>query len=79
MQLSAYRLSKDTGIPQTRVSAIIIGTRSVTADTALRFARYFGTTAKFWLGIQDDFDIEEESKNLKVQLNSKPKFSGNAA
>ncbi len=79
MQISAYRLSKDTGIPQTRVSAIIKGTRSVTADTALRFARYFGTTAKFWLGIQDDFDIEVGSKNLKVQLNSIPKFSGNAA
>lgn len=79
MQISAYRLSKDTGIPQSRVSAIIKGTRSVTADTALRFSRYFGTTAKFWLGIQDDFDIEEESKNLKVQLNSISKFSGNAA
>ena len=79
MQISAYRLSKDTGIPQTRVSAIIKGARSVTADTALRFAKYFGTTAKFWLGLQDDFDLEEETKNLKAQLNSIPKFSGNAA
>ena len=79
MQISAYRLSKDTDIPQTRISAIIKGTRSVTADTALRFAKYFGTTAKFWLGLQDDFDIEEESKKLKNQLNSIPKFSGNAA
>lgn len=79
MQISAYRLSKDTGIPQSRVSAIIKGTRSVTADTALRFARYFGTTAKFWLGIQGDFDIEEESKKLKGQLNTILKFSGNAA
>lgn len=79
MQLTAYRLSKDTGIPQTRISAIIKGTRSITADTALRFAKYFGTTPKFWLGIQDDFDIEEQSKNLKSQLNSIAKFSGSAA
>ena len=79
MQISAYRLSKDTGIPQTRISAIVKGERSVTADTALRFAKYFGTTAKFWLGLQDDFDIEEETKNLKTQLNSIVKFSGNAA
>jgi len=79
MQISAYRLSKDAGIPQTRVSAIIKGKRSVTADTALRFAKYFGTTPKFWLGIQDDFDIEEESKKLKGQLNTILKFSGNAA
>lgn len=79
MQITAYRLSKDTGIPQTRISAIIKGTRRVTADTALRFATYFGTTPKFWLGIQDDFDIEEESKKLKSQLNLIPRVSGNAA
>ena len=61
------------------ISAIVKGTRSVTADTTLRFAKYFGTTAKFWLGIQDDFDIEEESKKLKRQLNFIPNISGNAA
>ena len=61
------------------ISAIVKGTRSVTADTTLRFAKYFGTTAKFWLGIQGDFDIEEESKKLKRQLNFIPNISGNAA
>ena len=61
------------------IAAIVKGTRSVTADTTLRFAKYFGTTAKFWLGIQDDFDIEEESKKLKRQLNFIPNISGNAA
>ena len=60
LSISAYRLSKDTGIPQTRISAIIKGNRRVTADTALRFSKYFGNSAKFWLGLQDDFDIEEE-------------------
>jgi len=59
MGISAYKLSKDTGIPQTRVSQIIKGNRRITADTAVRFSRYFGNSAKFWLGIQDDYDIEE--------------------
>jgi len=79
MSISAYRLSKDTGIPQTRISAIVKGNRSVTADTALRLSKYFGTTAKFWLGLQDDFDIEEQSQNLKNTLNSIRRVSGNAA
>lgn len=60
MRISAYRLSKDIGIPQTRLSAILRGKRRITADTALRLSRYFGNSAKFWLGLQDDFDIEEE-------------------
>ncbi|MEZ5012876.1 MAG: HigA family addiction module antitoxin [Chitinophagales bacterium] len=60
MQISAYRLSKETGIPQTRISEIIKGRRRVTADTALRFSRFFGTTARFWLNLQNDFDLEEE-------------------
>ena len=60
--ISAYRLSKDTEIPQTRISMIIKGRRRITADTALRLSSYFGTTAKFWLGLQDDYDIEEANK-----------------
>ncbi|MHC1702845.1 MAG: HigA family addiction module antitoxin [Tenuifilaceae bacterium] len=65
LNISAYRLSKDTEIPQTRISQIIKGKRSVTADTALRLSIYFGTSPKFWLGLQDDYDIEEESKSKK--------------
>jgi len=53
----------DTEIPQTRISQIIKGKRRITADTALRFSSYFGTTAKFWLGLQVDYDIEEERKD----------------
>ncbi|MFT7030899.1 MAG: addiction module HigA family antidote [Marinoscillum sp.] len=60
MEISAYRLSKDLKIPQTRISEILKKNRRITADTALRLSRYFGNTAKFWLGLQDDYDLEEE-------------------
>ena len=68
MNISAYRLSKDTEIPQTRISQIIKGKRSITADTALRLSLYFGTSPKFWLGLQYDYDIEEERRNKKEVL-----------
>src|SRR5512136_2811641 len=68
MNISAYRLSKDIGIPQTRTSEIIRGHRSITADTALRLSYYFGNSAKFWLGLQNDFDLEEEKKNKKSEF-----------
>lgn len=60
LKISAYKLAKDVDIPQTRISEIIKGNRRITADTALRLSKYFGNSAKFWLGLQDDFDIEEE-------------------
>lgn len=69
MGISAYRLAKETGIPQTRISEIIKGRRRVTADTALRFSKYFGTTPKFWLGLQDDYDIEEGQHLISEELN----------
>lgn len=62
LNISAYRLSKDIGIPQTRTSEIIKGNRSITADTAIRLSYYFGNSAKFWLGLQNDFDLEKEKK-----------------
>jgi len=65
LEISAYKLSKDIDIPQTRISQILKGKRRITAYTALRFASYFGTTAQFWLGIQNDFDIEKEKENKK--------------
>ena len=68
MGISAYRLSKDIGIPQTRTSLILNGTRRITADTALRLSRYFGTSAKFWLGLQTDYDLEEEQSKLGQEL-----------
>ena len=73
--ISAYRLAKDTGLPQTRISEIIHGRRRVSADTALRLAKYFGTTPKFWMGLQDDYDLEEQTKEAKAQLDRIPTVS----
>jgi addiction module HigA family antidote len=62
LEVSAYRLSKETLIPQTRISEIIKGRSRITADTALRFSKFFGNSAKFWLSLQDDYYIEEVEK-----------------
>lgn len=70
MEISAYRLSKDIGIPQTRTSEILRNKRRITADTALRLSKYFGTTAKFWLGLQNDFDLEEELTVKSMEINA---------
>ena len=79
LEISAYRLSKDIRIPQTRVSEIVKGNRLITADTALRLSKYFGNSAKFWLGLQDDFDIEEERNEKKAELNAIKQCARNAA
>lgn len=78
LNISAYKLSKDLGIPQTRTSEILKGNRRITADTALRLSQYFGTSAKFWLGLQDDYDIEEEKSLKSKELESIKKFENNA-
>ena len=79
MNITAYRLSKETFIPQTRISEIIKGNRRITADTAVRFSIFFGTTAKFWLGLQDDFDIEEEKRSFEKELSSIKRFNPSSA
>ena len=79
LEISAYRLAKELSIPQTRISEILKGRRRITADTALRLSQFFGTSAKFWLGLQDDFDIEEEQTQKAEELNSIKKFKSNAA
>ena len=68
LEITAYRLSKDLGIPQTRISEILKGRRRISADTALRLSRYFGNSAKFWLGLQDDYDLEEELTTRKREF-----------
>lgn len=68
MQISAYRLSKDIGVPQTRISMILKGERGITADTALRLSKYFGTSSKFWLGLQNDYDLEESRRKNILDL-----------
>ena len=79
MQISAYRLAKETFLPQTRISEIIKGNRRITADTALRFSKFFGNSAKFWLGLQDDFDIEEETKHKQKDFKTIKQYVHNAA
>lgn len=75
LQITSYRLAKETNIPQTRVSEIIKGNRRITADTALRLSHFFGNSAKFWLGLQDDFDIENEVANKGEELDQIKKYA----
>jgi len=79
MNISAYKLSKDIEIPQTRTSAILKGERAITADTALRLSLYFGNSPKFWLGLQDDYDLEKAIKNKESELSRIKKLESNAA
>jgi antitoxin HigA-1 len=72
MEISAYKLAKDLKIPQTRISEIVKGKRRISADTALRLSLYFNNSAKFWIGLQDDYDIEEamqKGKNSFKEIN----------
>lgn len=68
MSLSAYKLSKDISVPQTRISQILKGKRRITADTALRLSKYFGNSAQFWLGLQEDYDLEDAREKLGKEL-----------
>jgi addiction module HigA family antidote len=68
MNLTQYRLAVDTGIPHSRVTAIIKGNRSVTPDTALRLARYFGNSAEFWLGLQKEYDLRKARAELGAAI-----------
>src|SRR5574343_1349100 len=79
MGISAYKLAKEISIPQTRISEIIKGNRRITADTALRLSKFFGNSAKFWLGLQDDYDIEEELRENEKELMAIKQFDSHAA
>ena len=79
MNISAYRLSKDIGIPQTRVSEITKGNRRISADTAIRLSNYFGNSAKFWLGLQNDYDIEDELGKKQKEFDSIRNYKIHAA
>ena len=75
MAITQYKLAKDLMIPQTRVSEIVKRKRRITADTALRLSKYFGTSAKFWLGLQDDYDLEESAQILAEELSEIPEMN----
>jgi len=78
LNISAYRLSKETFLPQTRISEILKKKRRITADTALRLSKYFGTSPKFWLGLQDDYDLEEEKLKKKKELETISSYNNHA-
>jgi addiction module HigA family antidote len=71
--LSQYRLAKDTSVPPRRINEIVRGTRAITADTALRLARYFGTSDRFWLNLQAQYDLEVERDRLADRLSREVK------
>jgi len=66
--ISQYRLSKDISVAPRRINEIVQGKRSITADTALRLARYFGLSERFWLNLQSRYDLEVEKDKLDVRL-----------
>jgi addiction module HigA family antidote len=68
--MSQYALAKAIGVPQMRISDIIHGRRGITPDTALRLARYFGTSAEFWIGMQATFDLETARDKIGAEIES---------
>ncbi len=68
MGITQNRLARDIRVPANRINAIVRGDRAITADTALRLSKYFGTTAAFWLGLQVDYDLEEGALSLGKEL-----------
>ena len=68
LKISQYRLAKDVSVPARRINEIVHGKRAITADTALRLARYFGTTDRFWLNLQTRYDLEVEKERLAGRL-----------
>ncbi len=68
LELSQYRVARDLSVPPRRINEIVHGHRGVTADTALRLARYFGTSARFWLNLQARYDLEVENDRLGGRL-----------
>ncbi len=68
MGLNQNRLALNIGVPARRINEIVLGKRSITADTALRLARYFGNSPQFWLGLQSDYDLDIASEALGERL-----------
>lgn len=73
LEISQYRLAKDIGVPPRRINEIILGKRSITADTALRLARYFSTSAQYWLNLQTHYDLEIATASLGKRLDREVK------
>lgn len=78
MGISQYRLAKDIHVPPRRINEIVHGKRSITADTALRLARFFGTTDRFWMNLQVRYDLEKERDRLGAALDEQVLVYGSA-
>jgi antitoxin HigA-1 len=76
--LSQYRVAKETSVPPRRINEIVRGLRAISADTALRLARYFGTSERFWLNLQSRYDLETEKGRLGKRLEREVKVLGPA-
>jgi len=79
INLSQNRIALDMRVPARRINEIVLGKRKITADTALRLARYFGTSAQFWLGLQMDYDLDvaedKVGKKIEKEVNSHQTFA----
>jgi antitoxin HigA-1 len=78
MNLSQNRLALHVGVPARRINEIVLGKRGITADTALRLARYFGTSAEFWLGLQGQYDLDITAEALGDRLEKEVRTYANA-
>lgn len=76
--MSQYRLAMDISVPPRRINEIVHGTRSISADTSLRLARYFGTSERFWLNLQARFDLEVQRDRLGTRLKKEVKILSKA-
>ena len=77
--ITQYRLARQIGVDARRINAIIHGQRSVTAETALLFAHFFGNSAEFWMGLQSQYDLEKERDRLAGRLSHLPQYRARAA
>jgi len=78
MGISQNRLALNIGVPPRRINEIVLGKRRITADTALRLAKFFGTSAEFWLGLQSQYDLDVTAEELGERLNQEVKAYANA-
>ena len=78
MSISQNRLALNIGVPARRINEIVLGKRGVSADTALRFERFFGTSAEFWLGLQSQYDLDVTAEELGERLKREVRACANA-
>lgn len=74
MNISAYKLAKDIGVQQTRISQIVKENRAITADTAIRFSKFFGTTEEFWMNLQREYDLRNAHAEKETEFSRIEKF-----